>query len=74
MAKKKDREVEKEYSRTQAAAKLHRLADALERGEPFRIQVGGERVTIPPDASFAIEHDRAGAAEELEFEFSWKRG
>ncbi|HPI91548.1 MAG TPA: amphi-Trp domain-containing protein [Deltaproteobacteria bacterium] len=72
MAKKK-RDMEKGYSRIQAAAKLKRLAEALEKGEPFRIQVGGERVTIPPDAVFTIEHDRTKTSEELEFEFSWKR-
>lgn len=69
---RKDREMEKGYSRAQAAAKLRRLADALEKGEPFRIQVGGERVIIPPDAVFTIEHDRSGDSEEVEFEFSWK--
>lgn len=67
------REMEKGYSRKQAAAKLRRLAEALKRGEAFRIQVGGERVTIPPDAAFTIEHDRSGVSEELEFEFTWKR-
>ncbi len=73
MKVKKNREKEKTYTRTQAARKLRRLADALERGEPFRIQVALERVTIPGDACFSIEHDRQGASEELEFEFSWKR-
>lgn len=69
---RKDREMEKGYSRAQAAAKLRRLADALEKGDPFRIQVCGERITIPPDAVFTIEYDRSGTSEELEFEFSWK--
>jgi len=69
----KDRKMEKGYPRIQAAAKLRRLADALERGEPFRIQVGAERITIPPYAVFSIEHDRSGDSEEVEFEFSWKR-
>jgi amphi-Trp domain-containing protein len=70
---RKNREMEKGYSRVQAAAKLERLARALEKGEPFRIQVGGERITIPADAVFTIEHDRRGKTEEVEFEFSWKR-
>lgn len=70
---RKSREMEKGYSRAQAAAKLKRLARALEKGEPFRIQVGGERITIPADAVFTIEHDRNGKAEEVEFEFTWKR-
>lgn len=70
---RKHREMEKCYSPRQAAAKLRRLADALDKGEAFRIRVGGERITIPPDAVFTIEHDRTGVSEELEFEFTWKR-
>jgi len=70
---KKNREMEKSYTRTQAAAKLRRLAGALEQGKPYIIQVGGERIMIPSDAVFTIEHDRSGATEELEFEFTWKR-
>ncbi len=36
-------------------AKLRRLADALESGEAFSIQIAGERVYIPKDAIISIE-------------------
>lgn len=71
MAKKRDREVEKAYSIKQTAAKLRRLADSMESGKPFRIQVAGERICVPASAVFNIEHEREGASEELEFQFKW---
>ncbi len=71
--KKKDREVEKGYSGPQAALKLRRLADSLEQGEPFRIQIGGERISIPADAEITFEHEREGTLEELEIQLKWKR-
>mgnify|MGYP007004970695 CR=1 FL=1 len=45
--KKARRDVEKRYPARQFVAKLRRLADSLEAGKPFRIQVAGERVTVP---------------------------
>ena len=73
MKKKKDRDIEKEYSVGQVAAKLRRLADCLEEGRPFRIQIAGERVCVPRDAVFNIEHEREGQQEEIEFQFKWTR-
>ncbi len=73
MKAKKDLETEKEYTPKQAAEKLRRLADAIERKKRFHIQIAGERVSIPPDAEFSIEHDRTAKTEEVEFEFTWKR-
>ena len=67
------RDVEKVYSAAEFAAKLRRLADAVEAGQPFSIQVAGERVPVPPSAVRSIEHERAGAEEELEFQLKWKR-
>lgn len=60
------------YSRTQFVAKLRRLADAIESGRPFTIQVAGEKLRIPLDAAFNVEHERSGANEELEFQLLWK--
>jgi hypothetical protein len=40
--KKKDRDLEKAYSVKQTAAKLRRLADCLETGKPFQIQIAEE--------------------------------
>ncbi len=73
MAKHFDRDLEKTYSRTQFAAKLRRLADAIEVGKPFTIQIAGERLRIPAGADFNIEHERSGEREELEFQLLWNR-
>jgi amphi-Trp domain-containing protein len=68
-----DRDLTRTYSRTQFVAKLRRLADAIESGRPFTIQVAGEQLRIPADATFNIEHERTGASEELEFQLLWQR-
>lgn len=73
MAKRYDRDLEKTYSRTQFAAKLRRLADAIEVGKAFTIQIAGERLRIPAGADFNIEHERSGEREELEFQLLWNR-
>jgi amphi-Trp domain-containing protein len=72
MAKKKDRDIEKSYSVKQMVAKLRRLADCLESGKRFKIQIGGERIHIPARAIFNIEHEREGNQEEVEFQFKWR--
>lgn len=71
MARRRDRDLERTYSRAQFVAKLRRFADALEAGEPFGIQVANERLRIPADAVFNIEHERAGGVQELEFQIRW---
>ena len=68
----KNRDIEKTYTRTQFVAKLRRLADALEASGGFTIQVASERLRIPADAKFNIEHERTGDAHELEFQLRWK--
>ena len=71
MGEKSDRDVEKVYSVSQFAAKLRRLADALEAGKRFEIQVAGERIYVPARAVFNIEHEREGSEEEIEFQLKW---
>ena len=66
------RDVEKMYSSGEVVAKLRRLADALESGSPFRIQVAGERINVPARAEFSIEHERGSDEEEVEFQLKWK--
>ena len=73
MNSKPERDVEKTYPLPEFIAKLRRLADALESGRAFTISVAGERLRIPADARFNIEHEREGASEELEFQLKWKR-
>ncbi|MGC9325929.1 MAG: amphi-Trp domain-containing protein [Desulfomonilia bacterium] len=72
MNRNPDRDVEKSYTTRQIVLKLRRLADALESGKPFRIQIDGERITIPSHASFTIEHEREDGNEEVEFQFTWR--
>lgn len=69
---KKNRDLEKVYARKDFIAKLRRLADALEAGKPFSIQVAGERLRVPADARFNLEHEREGGREELEFQLLWQ--
>ena len=71
MAKKKNRDVEKQYSIHQTVAKLRRLANCLERGKPFKIGIAGEIITVPVRAILSIEHERNGKNEEVEFQFKW---
>ncbi len=65
------RDVEKFYPTGQFAAKLRRLADSIERGRPFRIQVAGQRVCVPRHATITIEHERDSSEEEVEFQLKW---
>jgi len=69
--KKSERDIEKSYPIKSFAAKLRRLADCLEQGKRFQIQVDGERISIPPNAVINIEHEREGSAEEVEFQLKW---
>lgn len=72
MKRRKSRDLEKTYTAAQFAAKLRRLADAVENGQAFNIKVAGERLRIPASARFNVEHERDGGVEELEFQLIWK--
>ena len=73
MATGRDRDLERTYTRAQFVAKLRRLADALASERSFTIQVAGERLHVPADAAFNIEHERSGRTEEVEFQVRWTR-
>jgi amphi-Trp domain-containing protein len=68
----KPRDLTRTYSRSQFAAKLRRLAESIESGKAFTIQVAGERMRIPAEVTFNIEHERTRDEEELEFQLIWK--
>ena len=68
---KPKRDLEKDYSQKDFVAKLRRLADSIEQNKRFRIQIAGERISVPPDAVFNIEHEREGNNEEIEFQMKW---
>jgi amphi-Trp domain-containing protein len=71
MSEKRDWDVEKVYSTSEFVARLRRLADALEKGERFEIQVAGERIYVPARAELNVEHEREGNEEEIEFQLRW---
>lgn len=71
MSKKQDRDIEKDYPTAEFVAKLRRLADSLESGSKFEIQIAGERIYVPVRAQYNIEHEREGDEEEIEFQIKW---
>lgn len=68
---KRKRDVEKDYPIGQFVEKLRRLADAIENGERFEIQIAGERIYVPARAAFNIAHERGDGEEEIEFQITW---
>ena len=52
-------------------ATLRRLADALEEGKRFTMQVAGERITVPARAALSMAHEREDGNEEVEFQVTW---
>ena len=71
MVQKPDRDIEKDYPLPDFIDKLRRLANALENGERFEIQIAGERVSVPVRATYNIEHEREDGEEEIEFQIKW---
>jgi amphi-Trp domain-containing protein len=69
---KESRDIERIYDTADVVAKLRRLADALEKGDSFRIQIAGERFRVPKSAQFSIEHERGDDEEEVEFQLKWE--
>ena len=68
---KEERDIEKDYSDAEFVAKLRRLADAIESGDKFEIQIAGERIYVPVRAIYNIEHERSDSEEEIEFQIKW---
>ncbi len=69
-----ERDVERDCSPGQFVQALRRVADAIEAGEPFRIQVAKKRFSVPPDAELSIEHEVEDGVEELELQLRWPAG
>ncbi len=69
---KPNRDIEKSYPAKDFAAKLRRLADDIESGENFEIQIAGERIYVPDRAQFNIEHERENGEHEIEFQLKWR--
>jgi amphi-Trp domain-containing protein len=69
-----DRDVEVNYELTAFVAELRRLADALESGADYAIQIDGETVTLPAEALMSIAHEVESGEVELEFQLTWSTG
>lgn len=54
MSERGDRDIEKRYSTSEFVAKLRRLADALEQGDKFEIQIAGKQIYVPVRAEFIL--------------------
>ena len=67
-----ERDVEKDVPRKRFIETLRRITDALEKDESFRIQVAGERLTVPADAQLSVEHEREEGVQEVELQFRWE--
>ena len=69
---KPERDLEKAYPVADFVEKLRRLADSLEKGERFAIQIAGERIFVPARATYNVEHERGeDGEEEIEFQIKW---
>jgi amphi-Trp domain-containing protein len=69
-----ERDVERSVDKAYFVETLRRLADSIEKGETFRIQVAGTRFAVPGDAELRIEHEIESGVEELALELSWSTG
>lgn len=65
-------EKEKGYSNKATAEKLRRLAESLEQGKAFEIQVDNQRIYVPADAEIEFEFEKVDNICELEIEIKWK--
>lgn len=69
--KSRTRDVTCGYARSQFVAKLRRLADSIEAGDAFSIQIARERIHVPARAVFTVEHEKSADVEEIEFQVTW---
>ena len=68
----KTRDIEKAYPKGEFIKKLRRLADSIESGKKFSIQVKGLKINVPGNAVINIEHEKNIEEDQLEFQIKWK--
>ena len=66
-----DQGTKKSISRHAFINKLRRLADALDAGDPFLVQVKGEKVYVPKKGKFFLEFED-GDPREFSLKVTWK--
>lgn len=59
--------------RRETAKKLREIADAIESGLNFNVQINGHRVSVPKDARFEINLEPSSTRQEVEIEMRWDR-
>lgn len=64
-------ELDRRLTASAFAARLRAIADYLEDGKSFRIQVAGRRFRVPADVDCSIEVEQEGDRVELELQLSW---
>jgi amphi-Trp domain-containing protein len=67
-----ERDVTKDTTRDYFVQTLRRIADAVEKNESFRIQIAGERLSVPADAGLSVEHEASDGAHEIELQLTWR--
>jgi amphi-Trp domain-containing protein len=72
MSEEQTVDIEKTYPLADFVAKIRRLADCLENGEQFEIQIAGHRLYVPVHAIYNIEYEREDGASEIEFQIKWQ--
>jgi len=65
MKKVKKIDIEKVYTKAEFIKKLRRLADSLESGKKFSIQVSGEKINVPENSIINIEHEKEKGEEDV---------
>lgn len=64
-------EIEKNYEPSGFVADLRRLADAIESGEEFTLEIDGNTITVPAGSLASVEFEQEDGTAELEFQLSW---
>jgi amphi-Trp domain-containing protein len=68
-----DQEVEKSYELPEFVAELRSLADALESGGEFTMEIEGETVTVPAAATVvSVKYEQEDGVAAMEFQLSWE--
>ena len=71
---KKNKEIEKKYSKIQLFKILKRLVYSLEKNEEFRMQIKGKKVYMPARSSdIEIEYEKDKKEEKIEIEIKWTK-
>jgi amphi-Trp domain-containing protein len=68
------RDIEQSYTPLEFATALRSLATRIEQGEPLQVEIAGETVVIPSDATFSVELEQEESEGELEFQIKWMVG